>query len=375
MKIMVYSSAATFGGHELVSLKGLEALLDARHTLDVVCYCGNEVFVRALRQLEKRYPEQCHIYLRKYRMQSLQIIRTWISPLLMIELYKIIRSLGPDRVLMLQGDIEQGSEIAFPALLARVPSISYIPMVMNGLERRIRLARLRDVLSRPMYSLISRFVVISNYFKNQALMRGACDVRVVVNCVDESFYTEPVKRRAARDRLGIRDNECLSGFIGRISYQQKGIDRLLDLIAHDPDHFRMHRLIIVGGGPDMPRLLSDLEKRGIADCVILRPWEEERVAYFDAIDVFLCASRYEGVPLTILEALTRSVPVISTVLPALVGQLPLLFVPQEFDPHTVLTLLRQLQPRNVVDGVTPLPLLEGLEREIFNTAFVQAVVL
>jgi glycosyltransferase involved in cell wall biosynthesis len=374
MRIMVYSSAATFGGHELVSLKGLAALLDAGHVLDIVCSRVNEPFVDALRQLQARHPSHCRLHLREYRMRSLQIIRTWTDPLLVLELVRLIRSLRPERVLALQGDIEQGSEIALPAWLARVRSVSYVPMVMSGRDRNIRLASLRDALSRPVYTLMSRLIVIAGYFKDQSLRRGARDVRVVSNCVDDAFHTSPVQRQAMRDRLGIRPGECLSGFVGRISYQQKGIDRLLDLVARDPVHFRSHRLLIVGSGPDLPRLERDLQERDVADCVLLRSWDDDRVAYFDAMDVFLCASRFEGVPLTILEALSRGVPVISTELPALVGSLPLMFVPQEFDPDAMLALVRKSVVRRTAEGELPVPSVTGLERAHFNEAFVQAVV-
>jgi glycosyltransferase involved in cell wall biosynthesis len=373
MKIMVYSSAATFGGHELVALKGLEALLDAGHSLDIVCSRSNQAFVRVAQEFGTRYPNQCQVHVRKYHMKSLQIVRAWTCPLLAIQLCGLIKSLRPDRVLALQGDIEQASEIALPAWIARVPAVTYIPMVMSGRERSIGLARFRDVLSRPIYKLFYRFIVIADYFKEQALQRGAREVRVVVNCIDDAFHTQPVRRKAMRDRLGIREGEFLSGFVGRISYQQKGIDRLVDLVARDPNHFRLHRLLIVGSGPDMPRLVEDLHKRGIADCVLLRPWDDDRVAYFDAMDVFLCASRFEGVPLTIIEALSRGVSVISTPLPALVGRIPLTFVEQEFKADTILTLLQERSLRKVAEECLPVPLLAGHQRTQFNTAFVQAV--
>lgn len=357
-----------------MSLKGLEALLDAGHSLDIVCPIINKAFISAVQKLVTRNPAQCHLHLQVYHMRSLQIVRTWCDPLLILKLVRMIRSLHPDRVLALQGDIEQGSEIALPALLAQVPIISYIPMIMSGSARSIKLGRLRDVLSLPIYTLMSRFIVIADYFKDQALKYGARDVRVAVNCVDDTFHTQPVQRQALRERLGIRDNECISGFVGRISYQQKGIDRLIDLVARDPVHFRSNRLLIVGSGPDMPRLVHDIQARAITDCILLQPWSDDRVSYFDALDIFLCASRFEGVPLTILEALSRGIPVISTEIPALVGRLPITFIPQEFEVDVMLALLHAQQVRSVQEGAQPAPLLKGLERADFNEAFVKAVV-
>ncbi|MGN6527486.1 MAG: glycosyltransferase [Burkholderiaceae bacterium] len=374
MKILVYSSAATFGGHELVSLKGVEALLESGHDLDIVCSSANGRLVEAARALAECHPVRCRLHLRRYRMRSLQIVRTWTSPWLVFALFRLVRALRPDRVLALQGDIEQGSEIVLPARLAGVPIVSYVPMVMGGRERAIRLAGLRDALSRPLYRLVMRFVVIAEFFQAQAMARGARQVRVVSNCVDEAFLGQPVRRAAMRAALGIRDDECLSGFVGRISYQQKGIDRLVNLVDRQRAHFRANRLLVVGSGPDLPRLEADLCERRIDDCVLLRPWDDDRVAYFDAMDVFLCTSRFEGVPLTILEALSRGVPVVSVALPALVGQLPLTFCRGQFDLDEFWSLLASLGPRAACDGASPQPSVAGLRRAEFDEAFVEAVV-
>lgn len=373
MRILVYSSAATFGGHELISLKGLDALLSAGHTLDVVCSNSNLELLRAVRMLEKSYLGQCNVHLRNYRTRSLQIARTWLSPLLAFKLYRMIQALDPDRILVLQGDIEQGSEIVVPAAIAGVTVVSYVPMVMSGAERSIKFAFVRDVLSSGIYKLVPRFIVIADYFRDQALKRGAKDVRVVPNCVDDAFISKPIRRSLMRKQLGISENEFISGFVGRISYQQKGIDRLIELLTCDIEYFCANRLLIVGAGKDLIRLKRDLKERGIADCVILCHWDNERVSYFDVMDVFLCASRFEGVPLTILEAMSRGVPVISTDLPGIVG-MPIGLVSQKFRAQEMLSLLHKSKPRIVFDGEMPKPLLTGLTREGFDTSFVQAVV-
>lgn len=374
MKILVYSSAKTFGGHELMSLKGLEALLRFNHSLDIVCPKVNGALVLAVQQLEAKFPGQCRVHLISYHMRSLQIVWTWVNLILAVKLFKLIKRLQPERVLVLQGDMEQASEMALPALCARIPSVSYVPMVMSGRQRKIRFPLFRDILTYPLYKLFSRFIVIGHYFKNQALIRGARDVCVVQNCIDHAFNVNVISRRAIRERLGIKDSECLSGFVGRISYQQKGIDRLIKLVAENKAYFRFNRMLIVGSGPDEARLAADINEHGLTECIFVLPWNDDRVAYFDAMDVFLCVSRFEGVPLTILEALSRGVPVISTELSALIGQLPISFVEQECPTPEVARLLAGFNVRSVQDGAMPQPILEGFKQEQFQLEFVQAVV-
>lgn len=373
MKLLCYSSAAAFGGHELMSLKGLEALLGAGHLLVVVCYAGNAELCSRLVELQKRYPSTLRIRKRDFRARSFQVARTWTNLASMVSLLRLIRSEAPDRILALQGDIEQGSEIFLPARLARTRLFSYIPMIMSGTERNIRMPAIRDALSRPLYRLASRFLVISSYFGDQARARAARDAVVVSNCVDDAFVAATCSRSAVRASLGIDPQECLTGFVGRISYQQKGLDRLLAAMRLDVAHFRANRVLIVGDGPDLPRLRADLAAMGLEDCVILRGWSNERVGLFDAMDAFVCVSRFEGVPLTILEALTRGVPVVSVPLPSLVSHLPLEFVDDEASAASLLAGLKRHVARRSTDGSVPTPLATGFARADFDAAFVSAV--
>ena len=356
-----------------MALKGLDALLVNGHRLVVVCFAGNIELCTRLAALESRYPASLRILKRDLRARPFQIARTWTNLAAMVSLVRLIRAEAPDRILALQGDIEQASEIFLPAWLTRTPLVSYVPMVLSGAERNIRFAAVRDLLSRPLYGLANRFVVISTYFRDQAFSRSARDAWVVSNCVDDAFLLEPSRRAAARSALGLGANECLTGFVGRIAYQQKGLDRLLAVLQADPSHFRTNRLLVVGDGPDLPRLKSDLKALGLEDCVILKGWESDRVAFFDAMDFFVCVSRFEGVPLTILESLSRGVPVLSVPLPSLVGYLPLEFIDAEFSADALLAALKSRSPRAAIGEGVPVPLAIGFSRANFDASFERAV--
>jgi glycosyltransferase involved in cell wall biosynthesis len=374
MRLLVYSSASTFGGHELIALKGLDALLADGHKLDLVCSRINARFVDALAQLAARHPGRLRLHLRDDHMRSLQIVRTWINLPRMLSLYRLVRALRPERVLALQGDIEQGSEIFLPARLVGVPVVSYLPMVMPGRDRGIRFAGLRDALSRPIYGLAARFVVIAPYFREQALAYGASDAVVVSNCVDDDFLQSPVRRAAVRAALGVREDERLAGYVGRIAYRQKGLDRLVGLLRDYREYFATNRLLLVGSGPDAARLQADLRAHGVEDCVLRKDWVDDRVGLFDAMDVFVCTSRFEGVPLSVLEALSREVPVVAPPLPALAGQLPLDFCTSPFSMDDFGARVRAHPVRCVAEGQRPHPAISGLARAEFAAAFVRAVI-
>ncbi len=72
------------------------------------------------------------------------------------------------------------------------------------------------------------------------------------------------------------------------------------------------RLVIVGDGPELPRLRSRLRSEGLEERAMLPgavPQARRLVAGFD---VFALSSRMEGIPLAILEAMAAWRPVVAT---------------------------------------------------------------
>ena len=361
-----------------MSLKGLTALLHAGHLLEILVYEGNLLFIEQLRHLYLSFPEQVSLKTETYHTRPLQISWTWLRLTHAWRLSQKIRRCRAQRLLILQGDIEQCSEGVLAGWLSGVETISYIPMVMSGRERGIRLSWLRDILSFPIYRLADRFIVISDYFRHRIEAISSADVRVVFNSIDLEFFHASTARAVMRNHLGIRENEFVSGFVGRLAYQQKGLDRLIETLKIGRKHFLRNRLLVVGDGPDRERFTNDLKAYGLTDCVILCPWTAEgRYRLFDAMDLFLCVSRFEGLPLTLLEAMARGTPILSVPLAPLVGTLPVDFVGnvnRPFDPTEFAHAISQHHsPSYSQKNFERSIFLKQISHEIFQKRFVDAV--
>ena len=99
---------------------------------------------------------------------------------------------------------------------------------------------------------------------------------------------------------------------GRVVFQ-KGLDVLiagLGLLAPGLD-WELH---IVGDGPQRPDLESQAKYLGVADRVFFRGWmrRPELAAVMREMDLFVFASRDEGMPNAVLEAMASGLPVVAT---------------------------------------------------------------
>ncbi|XKT74501.1 MAG: glycosyltransferase family 4 protein [Patescibacteria group bacterium UBA2163] len=94
----------------------------------------------------------------------------------------------------------------------------------------------------------------------------------------------------------------------------KGFDTLIRIHAELCKRIPDLRLLIVGDGPEMDRLVALSEDLGVADSVVFTGNVDRAVAlrYMRAADVFVLNTRYEGFSHLLLEAASVGVPIITT---------------------------------------------------------------
>jgi predicted O-methyltransferase YrrM len=104
---------------------------------------------------------------------------------------------------------------------------------------------------------------------------------------------------------------CLT--IGRLA-PVKGYDCLLaalDQLRARPIWNDLH-FVWLGGGPLEQQLRDSLEKMGITDRVHLLGQRADVVNWLDASDLFILPSRCEGMPISIMEAMAKGLPVMAS---------------------------------------------------------------
>jgi glycosyltransferase involved in cell wall biosynthesis len=161
-------------------------------------------------------------------------------------------------------------------------------------------------------------VTVSYAMKEELTMLGfpKDKIQVCYNGVDAQKYdpkeVSDQQIRKIRDAYGVKDDECMILFIGRL-VGVKGVDKLIMAMPHILQKIPKAKLIILGLGDLQEYLTNLVGHMRLGNCVKFRfeflP-EEERVLHYAACDVAVFPSLYEPFGIVALEAMSMERPVV-----------------------------------------------------------------
>jgi len=137
-------------------------------------------------------------------------------------------------------------------------------------------------------------------------------LNVVPNGIDVATAKSQLTKTQARAMLNIPANAMALVTIGRLE-KQKGHLLLLKALRLLRDHSGdCPHLLLVGDGSERGNLLTACESLALGDRVHLLGTRRDIADILRAADIFVLPSFWEGLPLSMLEAMAAGLPVIAT---------------------------------------------------------------
>jgi len=161
-------------------------------------------------------------------------------------------------------------------------------------------------------------ITVSNAMKEELIGLGfpKDKIQVSYNGVDPQKYNpkqvKPETIRKIRELYGIKDNEQMILFIGRLVWI-KGADKLVLAMPQALKEIPNAKLVIVGLGEMREHIEKSVQSLRLQDCVKFRSEfvpEDERIAHYAACDVAVFPSLYEPFGIVALEAMAMEKPVV-----------------------------------------------------------------
>jgi len=132
---------------------------------------------------------------------------------------------------------------------------------------------------------------------------------VLKNAIDDKIMNLICTREEMRKKMGISANSLVVGTVGSLSWI-KNQEFLIDCFA------RINRkdkyLVLVGDGPLKQKLVKYADGLEVGDKVYFTGWREDVADILNIFDIFVLTSFSEGLPISLLEAMSMGLPCIAT---------------------------------------------------------------
>jgi glycosyltransferase involved in cell wall biosynthesis len=321
--VLFYDDAPEFGGHQVMTVLAAESLAEREDvSVGFVFYEENAQLARRLNAI-KSPSRKIQLYPVGFGSGRLQLLRTLASSGKIGNVAALIGKLNPDVVVVSQGRIEASSLGLMAAKRAGAYTISYIPMAHPvAMVGSSFLAGVRDSINSRFYRLPDKIITISESSRRMLLARGAKPEVVVVPNAVERPCMSPRDREDFRGTHHIEKDTYVVAILGRIQFKQKGQDFALQAVASFRNRLSNFQFLIVGSGPDEEKLRNMIAKLSFEQQVRVLPWKEDLRAVYAGIDMLLIPSRFEGVPLVMLEAMSAGVPIVASNVDGMAELLP-----------------------------------------------------
>lgn len=308
--------APEFGGHEMMVIRWIEELHQLGSVRAVVVCHRNSRLSRLLSSICTviEVDADGHASGKVDALKQLWEVATAVR--------RVKRRFRPTLAVAAEGSIMAQRYGVFAAKLARLYTVLYVPMVGRFEEMRFpHSAQLEKKVKAYYGRLPNAWLTIT---PEQGLQLRAWagvtrPIHALPNTVARRFETAP---RGSRGESTSSDDRLRVLVLGRLDAIHKGLDLLLDFLQTSPKIAHEFCVHFAGEGPFADELDKAIQSSNFLSKFVTRSgWIDSLKALADT-DVLLMPSRFEGVPLVMLEAMALGVPVVASDLPGTRAHLP-----------------------------------------------------
>ena len=145
------------------------------------------------------------------------------------------------------------------------------------------------------------------WFFNRRILNGN-HFYLIYNAIDEEkFKYSKNTRKKVREKLNIKDNTFVIGHVGRFVVQKNHMF-LIETFYEFQKRYPNTLLLLIGIGPLFEKMQLKVKKLGLSSSVKFLGQQTNVNELYQAMDIFLLPSLYEGLPLVGIEAQLCGLP-------------------------------------------------------------------
>jgi glycosyltransferase involved in cell wall biosynthesis len=200
------------------------------------------------------------------------------------------------------------------AFVSRHPNVIYSPHGFMFCDNRILMKRyLYLTMEKYLGYITQKLIAVSGSERDLAIQHNIVPNKKIItlyNSIDPSDYDDFNYVNRVPEKLK-NGSEIILGTVGRLYYQKDPIT-LIKSFKIINSKFPNTKLVMVGDGPLEQVCIKLIDKLGLNSKIDLTGYQKNSKAYYKKFDIFMLSSHYEGLPYSLLEAMSMGIPSIGT---------------------------------------------------------------
>ena len=188
----------------------------------------------------------------------------------------------------------------FAAYKAKVPvRIAHSHSTTNKLEKKKNILK---QIFKPFSKLFATHYFACTKHAGNWMFGNKKEIYILNNAIELDRYKYNIDiRNKIRKELNINDDTLVIGHIGRF-VEQKNHRYLIDIFNEIHSKNNNSILILIGQGPLQDEIKDKVNKLGLDNSVLFLGQLDNANEYYQAFDIFLLPSLYEGLGMVLIEA-------------------------------------------------------------------------
>lgn len=192
--------------------------------------------------------------------------------------------------------------------------LARVPVIYTEHNKQERYHFLTRWMNRLTFNWQRAAIAVSNDVAEsiQKNIKPRIPVYEILNGVNtESFQRDVISGQRMRKELSIPEDAVVVGTVAVFRFQKR-LKEWLEVFAAAAQHNSSMVGIIVGDGPLRQEVEQHRKALGLEDKVIFAGLQTEVKPWYNAMDVFMMTSVFEGLPIALLEAMSMECAVVTT---------------------------------------------------------------
>lgn len=149
------------------------------------------------------------------------------------------------------------------------------------------------------------------FFYKESILKSD-KYKIINNAINVKKYCRNDEtRKQIRKKLGVNDSDIILGHVGRFQYQ-KNHEYLIDIYNLFHKKYPDSRLLLIGQGVEEDVIKNKVEKFNLSQNVSFMGIRDDVDELFQAMDVFVLPSRFEGLGIVLIEAQAAGLPCVTS---------------------------------------------------------------